>query len=402
MLKGKNVVVGVCGGIAAYKVCDVVSRLRKISCDVKVIMTKSACEFVSSMTFRTLSQNEVVTDMFEEPGEWDVKHISLAKSADLFVIAPATANFIGKVANGIADDMLTTTVMATKKKVLIVPAMNTEMYTNPIVQENIEKLKKLGYMFMEPGVGLLACGDKGKGRLPDPEKIVENIKGILYPKKDMAGKKVLITAGPTREAMDPVRFISNNSTGKMGINIAKVSYLRGADVTLVLGPTAEKIDFLCNLVNVVSASEMYDAVINNVKDKDIIIMSAAVSDYSPKDVNCEKIKSSYDSLTLFLEKNKDILKSASTLKDENAVIGGFSMETENMEENSVKKMKEKNIDFIVANNLKQKGAGFSVDTNIVTIFDKNGNKEEYPIMSKFDVANNVIDKALSFTENYQN
>ena len=230
----------------------------------------------------------------------------------------------------------------------------------------------------------------------------ENIKGILYPKKDMAGKKVLITAGPTREAMDPVRFISNNSTGKMGINIAKVSYLRGADVTLVLGPSAEKIDFPCNLVNVVSASEMYDAVINNVKDKDIIIMSAAVSDYSPKDVNCEKIKSSYDNLTLSLEKNKDILKSASTLKDENAVIGGFSMETENMEENSVKKMKEKNIDFIVANNLKQKGAGFSVDTNIVTIFDKNGNKEEYPIMSKFDVANNVIDKALSFTENYQN
>lgn len=398
MLKGKNIVVGVCGGIAAYKVCDVVSRLKKLSCDVKVIMTKSACEFVSSMTFRTLSQNKVVTDMFEDPGEWDVKHISLAKSADLFVIAPATANFIGKVANGIADDMLTTTVMATKKKVLIVPAMNTEMYTNPIVQENIEKLKKSGYMFMEPGVGLLACGDKGKGRLPEPEKIVEVVKGIVYPKKDMEGKKVLITAGPTREAMDPVRFISNNSTGKMGINIAKVAYLRGADVTLILGPTTEKVDFPCNLINIVSAKEMYDAVTQNVSGKDIIIMSAAVSDYSPKEVNSEKIKSYSDDFNVSLIKNNDILKSASEIKDKNTVIGGFSMETENMEENSVKKMKEKNIDFIVANNLKQKGAGFSVDTNIVTIFDKNGGCEKYPIMSKFDVADKVIDKALSFIE----
>lgn len=399
MLSGKNIVVGVCGGIAAYKACDVVSRLKKLNAEVNVIMTKAACEFVSELSFRTLSKNEVVTDMFACPAVWDVRHVSLAKKADLFLIVPATANFIGKTASGIADDMLTTTVMATRAKTLIVPAMNTEMYNNPIVQDNMKKLKSYGYTFLEPDDGLLACGDSGKGRLPEPAAIVEAVLATLHPKKDLEGKKVMVTAGPTREPIDPVRFLSNNSSGKMGIAVAKSAYLRGAEVTLVLGPTLIKPNFRCELVNVVTAEEMYNACMEKASEMDIIIMSAAVSDFSSVDVSSEKIKKTDEkAFSLQLKQNKDILKGLVANKKGNCVIGGFSMETENLLTNSKKKLSEKGIDFIVANNLNTKGAGFMVDTNVITIIDRDGNINEYPLMSKEDAAHKVIDRAVLYMQ----
>ncbi len=398
MLKGKTVVIGVSGGIAVYKVCDVVSRLKKLSANVHVIMTKSAAEFVTPLTFQSLSQNYVVSDMFEEPKTWDVEHISLAKKADVFLIAPATANIIGKMACGISDDMLSTTVMATKGKVLIAPAMNTNMYENPIVQRNIDTLKALNYEFIEPESGRLACGDIGKGKLATPENIVKSVVEALTKEEDLKGKKIIITAGPTVEALDPMRYITNRSTGKMGYSIAKEAIKRGAEVTLISGPTKlEPPKKLKNLIKIESAEEMYEAVINNLDENDVVIKSAAVADYKPKEYSSKKIKKSDEDLVIRLDRNKDIAYEIGKVKKDKILVG-FAAETNDLIENATKKVKKKNLDFIVANDLTKEGAGFGVDTNIVKIIDKEGSIVEYPIMTKDEVANVILDKVKHLLE----
>ena len=398
MLKNKTVVIGVSGGIAVYKVCDVVSRLKKLGVNVHVIMTKSATEFVTPLTFQSLSQNYVVCDMFEEPKTWDVEHISLAKKADVFLIAPATANIIGKMACGISDDMLSTTVMATKAKVLIAPAMNTNMYENPIVQRNIDTLRALNYEFIEPESGRLACGDIGKGKLATPENIVEAVVDALTKKQDLEGKKIIITAGPTVEAIDPVRYITNRSTGKMGYAIAKEACDRGAEVTLVSGPTTlEPPKNLKKFIRIESAKDMYEAVINNLDENDVIIKSAAVADYKPKDYCDKKIKKSDDDLVIKLDRNKDIAYEIGKVKKDKILVG-FAAETNDLIENAKNKISKKNLDFIVANDLTKEGAGFGVDTNIVKIIDKDGSIEEYPIMKKNEVANVILDKVKDLLE----
>ncbi|SHJ58048.1 bifunctional phosphopantothenoylcysteine decarboxylase/phosphopantothenate--cysteine ligase CoaBC [Tepidibacter formicigenes] len=392
MLSGKNIVLGVSGGIAVYKACDVVSRLKKLNANVKVIMTKSAVEFVTPLTFQSLSQNFVVADMFEEPKTWDVEHISLAQWADLFLIAPATANIIGKIANGIGDDMLSTTVMATKAKVLIAPAMNTNMYENKIVQDNISKLKKYRYEFVEPESGRLACGDIGKGKLASPENIVKEVINILTIEKDLNEKNILITAGPTIESIDPVRYLTNRSSGKMGYSIATEAVKRGANVTLISGKTNLDVPVgVKNFIQIESAKDMYDEVIKNLEDNDIIIKSAAVADYKPKSKSNKKIKKSDEDLVLELDRNHDILKEIGKIKEDKILVG-FAAETNDLIENAKQKIKKKNLDFIVANDLTQEGAGFGVDTNIVKIIDKNGNIEEYPKMNKSDISNIILDK----------
>ena len=351
MLKNKTVVIGVSGGIAVYKTLDVISRLRKLGVNVKVIMTKSATEFVTPLSFQSLSQNYVVCDMFEEPKTWDVEHISLAKSADVFLIAPATANVIGKIANGIADDMLTTTVMATKGKVLIAPAMNTNMYENPIVQRNISILKDLGYSFVDPESGRLACGDTGKGKLASPETIVEEVVKLLSVEKDLKGKSIVITAGPTIESLDPMRYITNRSTGKMGYSIAKKAIERGADVTLITGPTnLTPPQNLKKLIKIESAEDMYNAVVENLDENQVIIKSAAVADYKPKTYSDKKIKKSDDDLVISLDRNKDIAYEIGKIKKDKILVG-FAAETNDLIENAKGKIKKKNLDFIVANDL---------------------------------------------------
>lgn len=392
MLKDKTVVIGVSGGIAVYKTLDVVSRLRKLGVNVNVIMTKSATEFVTPLSFQSLSQNYVVCDMFEDPKTWDVEHISLAKRADVFLIAPATANVIGKIANGIADDMLTTTVMATKAKVLIAPAMNTNMYENPILQRNINTLKELGYNFVEPESGRLACGDTGKGKLASPETIVDEVVKLLSKGQDLKGKSIIVTAGPTIESIDPMRYITNRSTGKMGYSIAKEAIERGADVTLITGPTnLTPPQNLKKLVKIESAKDMYEAVLENLDENDVVIKSAAVADYKPKNYSNKKIKKSDDDLVIELDRNKDIAQEIGKIKN-NKILVGFAAETNDLIENASLKIKKKNIDFIVANDLTKEGAGFGVDTNIVKIIDKEGNITEYPKMKKEEVANIILDK----------
>ena len=392
MLKDKTVVIGVSGGIAVYKTLDVVSRLRKLGVNVNVIMTKSATEFVTPLSFQSLSQNYVVCDMFEDPKTWDVEHISLAKRADVFLIAPATANVIGKIANGIADDMLTTTVMATKAKVLIAPAMNTNMYENPILQRNINTLKELGYNFVEPESGRLACGDTGKGKLASPETIVDEVVKLLSKGQDLKGKSIIVTAGPTVESIDPMRYITNRSTGKMGYSIAKEAIERGADVTLITGPTnLTPPQNLKKLVKIESAKDMYEAVLANLDENDVVIKSAAVADYKPKNYSNKKIKKSDDDLVIELDRNKDIAQEIGKIKN-NKILVGFAAETNDLIENASLKIKKKNIDFIVANDLTKEGAGFGVDTNIVKIIDKEGNITEYPKMKKEAVANIILDK----------
>ena len=392
MLKGKTVVIGVSGGIAVYKTLDVVSRLRKLGVNVNVIMTKSATEFVTPLSFQSLSQNYVVCDMFEDPKTWDVEHISLAKRADVFLIAPATANVIGKIANGIADDMLTTTVMATKAKVLIAPAMNTNMYENPILQRNINTLKELGYNFVEPESGRLACGDTGKGKLASPETIVDEVVKLLSKGQDLKGKSIIVTAGPTVESIDPMRYITNRSTGKMGYSIAKEAIERGADVTLITGPTnLTPPQNLKKLVKIESAKDMYEAVLENLDENDVVIKSAAVADYKPKNYSNKKIKKSDDDLVIELDRNKDIAQEIGKIKN-NKILVGFAAETNDLIENASLKIKKKNLDFIVANDLTKEGAGFGVDTNIVKIIDKEGNITEYPKMKKEEVANIILDK----------
>lgn len=398
MLKDKTVVIGVSGGIAVYKTLDVISRLRKLGVNVYVIMTKSATEFVTPLSFQSLSQNYVVCDMFEDPKTWDVEHISLAKRADVFLIAPATANVIGKVANGIADDMLTTTVMATKAKVLIAPAMNTNMYENPIVQRNISILKDLGYSLIEPESGRLACGDTGKGKLASPETIVDGVVKLLSVEEDLKGKSIIVTAGPTVESIDPMRYITNRSTGKMGYSIAKEAIERGADVTLITGPTnLTPPQNLKKLVKIESAEEMYNAVIDNLDDNQVVIKSAAVADYKPKNYSNKKIKKSDDDLVINLDRNKDIAYEIGKIKEDKILVG-FAAETNDLIENAKGKVKKKNLDFIVANDLTKEGAGFGVDTNIVKIIDKNGDITEYPKMKKEEVANVILDKVKSLLE----
>lgn len=388
----KNVVIGVSGGIAVYKVLDVVSKLKKLNINVNIIMTKSATQFVTPLSFQSLSQNYVVCDIFDDPKTWDVEHISLAKKADLFLVAPATANIIGKIANGIADDMLTTTIMATNAKIVIAPAMNTNMYKNKILQKNIKTLKDLGYHFIDPDSGRLACGDIGEGKLANTDKIVNEVVKILYKENDLEGKKILITAGPTRESIDPMRYITNRSTGKMGYNIAIEAIKRGAKVTLISGPTNLEVPKgLHKFIQIESAKQMYNEVITNLDDNDVIIKSAAVADYKPINYSDKKIKKSDDDLYLKLERNKDIAKEIGKLKKDKILVG-FAAETDDIIENAKSKVIKKNMDFIVANDLTKEGAGFSVDTNIVKIIDKEGNITDYPIMKKEEVANIILDK----------
>lgn len=392
MFRNKNVVLGVTGGIAVYKAADIVSRLRKLCINVNVIMTKSAQEFVQPMTFQSLSQNYVVTDMFDEPKTWDVEHISLAQKADVFLIAPATANVIGKIANGIADDMLTTTIMATKAPVLIAPAMNTNMYENPIVQDNIRKLEARGYRFIEPASGRLACGDYGQGKLADPERIVEEVLKTLDMPQDLKGMHFVITAGPTRESIDPVRYITNHSSGKMGYAIAERAAHRGAEVVLISGPTNLSTPAGVKRIDINTTHEMYDAVMNQLKWADVFIKSAAVADYRPKAVAENKIKKGDGDWVIELTRNPDILKELGQRKQEGQILVGFAAETQDLITNAKSKVETKNLDFIVANDLTKEGAGFKSDTNIVTIIDREGNQEHYDLMSKTDLADTILSK----------
>lgn len=389
-MEGVNVVLGVTGGIAVYKACDLVSRLKKLGANIDVIMTKSATEFVAPLTFQSLALNRVVTDMFDAPQTWDIEHISLAKKADIFVIAPATANIIGKIAGGIADDMLSTTVMATRAPVLIAPAMNTQMYENPIVQENIRKLKALGYYFVEPESGRLACNDVGKGKLANPEEILRQIQKVLYPKKDLLGKRILMTAGPTAEAIDPVRYVTNHSTGIMGYTLADVAIMRGAEVTLVTGPTALQAPKEATVVQVRSAVEMAAEVMSRKDQADIFIATAAVADYRPAQVAANKIKKQDGDVVLSMTRNPDILYSVG--QDKGALYTvGFSVETEQVIENSKAKLKKKNLDLLVVNDVTKPGAGFGTDTNIVTFLTRDGKAVDYPLMSKRQVSEEILD-----------
>lgn len=389
----KTVVLGVTGGIAAYKALDIVSRLRKKNINVHVIMTNSAAKFVTPLSFQSISQNYVVSDMFAEPKSFEIEHISLAEKADLFVIAPATANVIGKLAVGIADDMLSTTVMATKAPVLIAPAMNTNMYENPIVQRNIELLKSIGYHFIEPDEGRLACGTTGKGKLAAPEKILDVIDMLLCDKKDLSNKRVLVTAGPTREDIDPVRYISNRSSGKMGYAIARAARNRGAEVTLISGPTNLDVPQEVNFIRVHSAEDMYKEVMKYYDCVDIVIKSAAVADFRPDRVNSNKIKKNDECINMKLIKNRDILYELGKLKKSQLLIG-FAAETNNLDEYACNKLISKNLDMIVANNVTMEKSGFDVDTNTVKIFFRNGESIQLPNMSKDEVANNILDYAL--------
>ena len=391
---GKTVVLGVTGGIAAYKACDLVSRLHKKGIHVRVIMTEHACEFVQPLTLEVLSGNRVVTDMFNRDFPWEVEHISLAKAADVFAVVPATANILGKYAHGVADDMLSTTLLATRAPVLFAPAMNTAMYEHPAVQENITTLKRRGCLFAEPASGHLACGDTGKGKLADVEKIEQAILDALT-EKDMQGMHVTVTAGPTREAMDPVRFLSNHSTGKMGYAIARSAKMRGAEVTLISGPVAlEPLDGV-RMIPVTSACDMREAVMQALPQSDLVIKAAAVGDYRPATCQDDKIKKHDDDMSVSLVRNPDILAEIGEKRRDDQVICGFSMETRDLLENSTKKLQKKNCDVIVANNLKVKGAGFAGDTNVVTLLYRNGKVEPLELMEKDSVADILLERLVA-------
>lgn len=395
MLKGKTVVLGVTGSIAAYKIANLASALVKLHADVNVIMTKNATNFITPITFETLTGNKCLIDTFDRNFQFNVEHVALAKRADIFMVAPASANVIGKIAHGIADDMLTTTIMASKCPKLISPAMNTNMFENPILQDNLKILEKYGYEIINPASGYLACGDTGAGKMPEPETLLKYILRTIAREKDMAGKKVLITAGPTQEKIDPVRYITNHSTGKMGYALAENAMRRGAEVTLVTGPTAIEPPMFVNVVPVISAEDMAGEVIARAPEQDIIIKAAAVADYRPVNPSDEKIKKKDDEESVItLERTQDILKYLGGHKRAEQFICGFSMETENMLENSRAKLTKKNVDMIVANNLKVKGAGFGTDTNVVTIITTDGCKE-LDIMSKVEVANAILDEIMS-------
>lgn len=394
MLKGKTVVLGVAGGIAAYKAVEVVSRLVKQGAEVHVIMTESATRFVTPLTFREISGRPVHTSMWEEPKLWNVEHIALARRADLFVIAPATANILAKIAHGIADDFLSTTVMATKAPVLLVPAMNTDMFLNPATQENLKLLASRGFSIMQPTAGILACGTEGIGRLPEPVDIADRILEHFIQKQSLQGLRILVTAGGTREAIDPVRYIGNRSSGKMGYAIAAAAFERGAEVTLVSGPVALAAPCGVKVIPVESALQMREAVLAAFPETDIVIKAAAVADYRPDAVADQKIKKNSDLMTINLTKNPDILGELGKVKTTQFLVG-FAAETQNLSENAVDKLRRKNLDMLVANDVTLPGAGFDSETNIVRIFFSEGSMEELPQMSKTKLARVLLDRVQS-------
>jgi len=390
MLKGRKIVLGVTGGIAAYKAAELVRELVKSQAEVHVVMTRNAQAFITLLTFQTLSENPVTTELFNLIAESEIGHIALADRAEVLVIAPATANIIGKIAAGIADDMLTTIVMATKAPVLLAPAMNVHMWENPICQENIQRLRSRGYHFIDPEAGELACGYEGIGRLAEIPAIVEEIRALLSP-KDFSGENILVTAGPTEESIDPVRFLSNHSSGKMGFALARAARRRGAGVTLISGPTALSVPPQIKYIAVRSAVQMREAVLNHLESASILIMAAAVSDYRPKQKAPEKIKKSKLETVLELELNPDILAEAGKKKNSRIMVG-FAAETENLLQNTREKLEKKNLDLIVANDVTLPGAGFKADTNIVKIMDRSGKVEELPLMTKEDLADRILDR----------
>ncbi len=393
MLKGKCVVLGVTGSIAAYKIAGLASALKKLHADVEVIMTQNATQFINPITFETLTGNKCLVDTFDRDFSFSVEHIAIAKKADVFLVAPASANVIAKMAHGIADDMLTTTILACKCPKIISPAMNTGMFENEIVQDNLKILKKYGMQVVEPATGYLACGDTGAGKMPESEVLLQYILREIAYEKDLVGKRVLVTAGPTREAIDPVRFITNHSTGRMGYAIAKMAMLRGAAVTLVSGPVAIEPPMFVDTIAVESAQQMYEAVMTHAKEADIIIKSAAVADYAPAQVSPEKIKKSEGDASIPLTRTKDILAALGEKKREDQFVCGFAMETEHLLENATAKREKKNVDMIVANSIRQEGAGFGVDTNVATFITKEGLRS-LPLMSKEALAMEILDEAM--------
>ena len=393
MLKGKTVLLGITGSIAAYKIAYLASALHKLHADVHVLMTENATNFINPITFETLTGNKCLVDTFDRNFQFQVEHVSIAKKADVVMIAPASANVIGKLANGLADDMLTTTVMACRCQKILSPAMNTAMYENPVVQDNIRKLKNYGYEVITPASGYLACGDTGAGKMPEPETLLEYILKEAAFQKDLAGKKLLVTAGPTQEAIDPVRCLTNHSSGKMGYAIAKMAMLRGAEVTLVSGPTAIEPPLFAKVVPVTSARDMFEAVTGLSDEQDIIIKAAAVADYRPKQVSEDKVKKKDDQAFIELERTDDILKYLGQHKKQGQFLCGFSMETRDMIRNSRAKLEKKNLDMVAANNLKVEGAGFQGDTNVLTLITQD-EEVSLPLMSKEDAAAKILDKIL--------
>ena len=396
MLKGKTVLLGITGSIAAYKIAYLASALKKLHADVHVLMTENATNFINPITFETLTGNKCLVDTFDRNFQFQVEHVSIAKKADVVMIAPASANVIGKIANGLADDMLTTTVMACRCQKIFAPAMNTAMYENPIVQDNIKKLLSYGYEVLTPASGYLACGDTGAGKMPEPETLLEYILKEVAFEKDLAGKKVLVTAGPTQEAIDPVRCLTNHSSGKMGYAIAKMAMLRGAEVTLVSGPTAIQPPLFVNVIPVTTARDMFEAVTDLSDQQDIIIKAAAVADYRPKQVCEDKVKKKDDQISIELERTDDILKYLGLHKRTGQFLCGFSMETKDMIGNSRAKLEKKNLDMVAANNLKVEGAGFQGDTNVLTLITQD-EEVSLPLMSKEDAALKILDKILTLT-----
>ena len=396
MLKGKTVLLGITGSIAAYKIAYLASALHKLHADVHVLMTENATNFINPITFETLTGNKCLVDTFDRNFQFQVEHVSIAKKADVVMIAPASANVIGKLTNGLADDMLTTTVMACRCQKILAPAMNTAMYENPVVQDNIRKLKNYGYEVITPASGYLACGDTGAGKMPEPETLLEYILKEAAFQKDFAGKKLLVTAGPTQEAIDPVRCLTNHSSGKMGYAIAKMAMLRGAEVTLVSGPTAIEPPLFVKVVPVTSARDMFEAVTSLSHEQDIIIKAAAVADYRPKQVSEDKVKKKDDQASIELERTDDILKYLGQHKKQGQFLCGFSMETRDMIRNSRAKLEKKNLDMVAANNLKVEGAGFQGDTNVLTLITQD-EEVSLPLMSKEDAALKILDKILLLT-----
>ena len=396
MLKGKTVLLGITGSIAAYKIAYLASALHKLHADVHVLMTENATNFINPITFETLTGNKCLVDTFDRNFQFQVEHVSIAKKADVVMIAPASANVIGKLANGLADDMLTTTVMACRCQKILAPAMNTAMYENLVVQDNIRKLKNYGYEVITPASGYLACGDTGAGKMPEPETLLDDILKEAAFQKDLAGKKLLVTAGPTQEAIDPVRCLTNHSSGKMGYAIAKMAMLRGAEVTLVSGPTAIEPPLFVKVVPVTSARDMFEAVTGLSDEQDIIIKAAAVADYRPKQVSEDKVKKKDDQASIELERTDDILKYLGQHKKQGQFLCGFSMETRDMIRNSRAKLEKKNLDMVAANNLKVEGAGFQGDTNVLTLITQD-EEVSLPLMSKEDAALKILDKILLLT-----
>ena len=396
MLKGKTVLLGITGSIAAYKIAYLASALHKLHADVHVLMTENATNFINPITFETLTGNKCLVDTFDRNFQFQVEHVSIAKKADVVMIAPASANVIGKLANGLADDMLTTTVMACRCQKILAPAMNTAMYENPVVQDNIRKLQTYGYEVITPASGYLACGDTGAGKMPEPETLLEYILKEAAFQKDLAGKKLLVTAGPTQEAIDPVRCLTNHSSGKMGYAIAKMAMLRGAEVTLVSGPTAIEPPLFVKVVPVTSARDMFEAVTGLSDEQEIIIKAAAVADYRPKQVSEDKVKKKDDQASIELERTDDILKYLGQHKKQGQFLCGFSMETRDMLRNSRAKLEKKNLDMVAANNLKVEGAGFQGDTNVLTLITQD-DEVSLPLMSKEDAALKILDKILLLT-----